>query len=288
MTYTRHPKYAVIPLILTLFACGCGQDMPVSGKSATSAAIELCFAPNATMQESITDIEITVSDPGSDEILETKLVHIDDTDREEQLIETSIQLPVAIPLNITVTAFESDCPILEFRGEVEIDPDEDDPVVIPVELSPLQMVFSISSEQDRVNPGDTYVLNIYVQDASRLVSFVCEIGFDEDLMELLEIEAGPLLADKVGLLNLVDYLDIEENSSSPVALGFTGRADIAEKICGSGNLFRLSFRTKDIGTADFGIIHDSVEVWVLKNNDFEEVRDSEQTKIVTEHSVVIE
>jgi len=160
MTNIRHPEYAVISLILALLACGCGQDMPVSGNSVAPIAIELCFAPDSTMQENITDIEIIVSDPESDEILQTRLVHIGDANREEQLIETSIQLPVAIPLDIIVTAFESDCSIFEFRGEVEIDPDEDDPVVIPVELSPLQMVFGISSEQDKASLAETYVLDV--------------------------------------------------------------------------------------------------------------------------------
>jgi len=284
----RYPKYMVIPLILVLFACGCGQDMPVSSKSAVPAAIELCFAPNATMQENITAIEIIVSNPNSDEILETKLVHVGGADSAEQFIETPIQLPVAIPLSLIVTAFESDCPILRFRGEVEIDPNEDEPVIIPIELLPIQTTISIRSEQDKVELTDTYILDICMQDATKLVGFVCELDFDENLLELLKIEAGEMLADKIGLLNLADYLDIEENSSSPIALGFTERADTGEKICGSGSIFRLSFRTKDVGTAHFEIINDSVEVWALKNNDFEEIKDSEQIKIVTKHFVIIE
>ncbi len=52
--------------------------------------------------------------------------------------------------------------------------------------------------------------------------------------------------------------------------------------------FRLSFRTKKIGTASFEILSDGAEVWALKNTDFEDVRDSEQVRIVTEHSVIIE
>ncbi len=69
MINIRHAEYAFIILILALFACGCGQDMPVSDRSLAPVAIELRFAPNAAMQENITDIEITVSDPDSKEIL---------------------------------------------------------------------------------------------------------------------------------------------------------------------------------------------------------------------------
>ena len=288
MSNIKHPEYIVISLMLAFFVCGCGQDTPISGRSVTPAAIELYFAPDAAMQESITDIEITILAPDSEEPVEFILVHVDDASREKQLIETSIQLPVAIPLDIIVIAFESDCPILEFRGKIEINPDEDEPVVIPIELSPLQMVFGISSEQDKASLAETYILDIYVQDASKLVSFVCELDFDENLLELLSIETGDLLVGKTGLLELDDYLDIEENNSSPIALGFTERADTGEKICGSGSMFRLSFRTKDVGTANFEILNDSIEVWVLRNDDFVEVTDSEQVEIMTEHSVIVE
>ena len=66
MINIRRAEYTFIILMLVLLACGCGQDIPASGGSATPAAIKLCFAPNVTMQENITDIEITVSQLGDD------------------------------------------------------------------------------------------------------------------------------------------------------------------------------------------------------------------------------
>ncbi len=200
-------------------------------------------------------------------------MQVSHTGREEQFIETSIQLPVVIPAELTVTAFESGCPILEFGGKIEIDPDEDGPIIIPIELSPLQMVFGMRSEQDRVSLGDTYVLDIYVQNAFRLVGFACELDFKEDLLEPSEIERGDRLAEKLDLLSIWDPVWDPIDTSRPegrISLGFTGNAETGG-ICGSGSLFRITFLTKGIEeNANVSILEESLEVLILVDGHFEE------------------
>jgi len=289
MIAVRYSKYIAILLMPVLLICGCGQDTPLGDKSEIPATIGFCLAPNITLQASITKIEITVSafDSGDLKFLPL-IVSVEGKDSEAQLIETSILLPVEEALNISIKAFQSDCPVLSgFLENVVIGTDEYEPV-INIELSPIQTVIDIRSEQDKVKLGETYVLEVYVEDASELIAFTCELEFDDSLLGYPEIERGELLKDRDDLLPFWESSDFPRSEGNRIALAFTGKADTGRGICGSGGLFRFTFETQSTGIASIEILDTDVEVWMLVNGAFEEIKDSDRVRLGRKVSVTIE
>jgi hypothetical protein len=282
MIVTGYMKHAVPLLMLALFACGCGQDEAMIGKSETPVKIGFCLAPDALAQADITRIELRISISDSDEALHFRRI---DIDPEERNARETVLLPIGESLTFSVRAFDMDHPVLSgLREKVVLGPDENEPVVINLSLIQTVIGVRIEPEQNQVKPGDTFVAEIYVSDAYRLAVFTCELGFDRGLLELLRIEPGDLFGEKEDCLFL-EANEYPESQENRIALAIARKAGTGG-ISGSGNALRLTFEAKSTGIA-YLEIQDNDKL-ILMNDAFEEIKRTDQVKVEPGMSVRIE
>ena len=253
--------FLMIPLLCAL---GCGQDGSLIDSPTVQPKIEFYLAPGASTQFNITKIELTVSAPDIDEPL---LFPITNINREERTARDTIEVPVGSDRTFRVRAFEENCPVLSGLLE-NVEVTQNAPIIIT--LAPIQIVIGIRSEQDQLNVGDTYVLEVYVEDAPKLFAFTCELEFDETLLEPPKIIPGDFFGAKDDVLFLEDS-QLPRRQENRLSLGIT-RKGAAAGVCGSGVVFRLTFGT--IGKGDAAITLLRNNRLTLTTPAFEQIGDS--------------
>ncbi len=276
--YSRNiALFTLAILVFSIF--GCGQDTHLTGDPAVPLGIEFCLAPGAASQASLTRMELTVSSPDMDEPL---FFPITDVNSETRTARASITVPVGNNVTFFVKAFEEDCPALSGLLEnVEVTPDRAAPVTII--LAPIQIVIGIRSQQEQLNLGNNYVLEIYIEDAPRLFSFTCELEFDAALLEPVEIVPGEFFGAADDFLFMEDS-QLPRNQRNRLSLGITRKGnDIG--VCGSGTLFRMTFTAIGTGNAAIRLLRNDILTMTTPEPASERIEDS---RIRVEPAVVID
>lgn len=257
----------IILAIILLCVCGCGQDAPFMNEPTAQLEIGFQLAPEAPAQSDITRIEITISSPDIDV---PQLFPIADINLAERTARGLIQVPVSENVDFSVRAFEGDCPALSgLRENVDIEPDRTAPVIIV--LSPVQIIVGVRSVQDQLSVGSRYEVEVYVEDAPRVTAFTCELGFHEDLLEILSAVPGDFFGE--------DALFIEDSGfqrrlRNRLSLGIVLRGDNIG-VCGSGVVFRVTFEATTSGNAEVAIM----ENLTLTTTDFGQIEDPTRISI---------
>jgi len=188
----------IIPLMILLWVSGCGEDNVLTGNSAAPLKMEFRLAPSVSAQVNVTSIELTVSGP---EIGEPRSYQITDINPAENTARGLISVPVGSGMTFSARAFEVECPALSgIRENVEIIPDENPP--ISIELGPIQISIGVRSQQAQLSVGTNYDLEVYIEDAPSLFAFTCELEFNGNLLNLLEIAPGDFFGEEDDILFL--------------------------------------------------------------------------------------
>ena len=253
--------------ILLLCFYGCGQDAPLTDKSTTQLAVGFSLAPGAPAQSDITRIDLTVSSPDLDG---PQLFPITNIDQAGRTARGLIQLPVSEDVTFSARAFEGECPVLGGLLEsIAINSDSTAPIVIS--LSALQIVIGVRSEQEQLSVGDSYVVEVYVEDAPRLTALTCELGVDEELLEPQEVLPGDFFgSDPL----FIEDSELPRREQNRLSLGITLKGDDTG-VCGSGVVFRITFEAVGSGTAEIAVLEDVT----LMTSDFEPFDDSSRISI---------
>lgn len=98
------------------------------------------------------------------------------------------------------------------------------------------------------NPGDSFSININIQDVTMLYSYGIKMGFNRYVLEVTSVTEGPFLSDAVSTAFVAkvfpDYIDI-----GCTTLGVSPGVD------GSGTLFSVTFLVKDTGDSLFDVYY---------------------------------
>ncbi len=245
-------------------------------KPTTPLEIGFQLAPNAPAQSDITRIELTVSSP---DIEEPQLFPITNINQAGRTATGLIEIPVSESVTFAVKAFEGACPALSGLLEnVNVAPDRTAPIII--RLSTIQIVVGVRSAQAQLSVGNRYEVDVFVEDAPGLTAFTCELGFDEDLLEPLGAEPGDFFGENALFIEDSEFDGRLENRLS---LGTALRGNNTG-VCGSGVVFRATFRARASGNAEIAIM----ESLTLTTSDFEQIEDPTRINIVPGLLVAIE
>lgn len=125
-------------------------------------------------------------------------------------------------------------------------------------LSMVQLVFApvtlpliyVDPEENVWNPGDTFVVNVNIQDAVDLFSYEAKLGCDLNILNVVSVDEGPF---------------IQDGTTSPSGTYFTSivQADFIYVACvtlgpypgvsGTGTLFSVTFSVIDAGACDLPV-----------------------------------
>jgi hypothetical protein len=256
----------IVSLMILLWVSGCGKDNVLTGNSAAPLKMEFRMAPSVSAQVNVTSIELTVSGPDMDE---PRLYQITDISPAESTARGLISVPVGSGMTFSARAFEAGCPALSgIRENVEIIPDENPP--ISIELGPIQINVGVRSQQAQVSVGANYDLEVYIEDAPSLFAFTCELEFNENLLNPLEIVPGDFFGTEDDILFIEDS-QLPRTQENRLVLGVT-RKDGAPGVCGSGTAFRITFGTSGAGNATVQLLRN--ENLTLSTPAFERIEDS--------------
>lgn len=131
-------------------------------------------------------------------------------------------------------------------------------LLLPLVLSLVSIAFApvtlplvyVDPAETTANPGDTFTINVNIQDAVDLYSFQASVGFDPNVLAPTIAEEGPFIADGTTspqgtffVANLyADFVYV-----TVVTLGrYPG-------VSGAGTLFTVTFNVLDAGTCDLDI-----------------------------------
>lgn len=268
---------AFLTIFLLFFGCGRdAQDAYYTGSPTVPLKAEFYLSPDAS---NITNIQINVSSPD----METQSIEISDIDAEQRTARGTIQLPVGIKVSFYAKAFEGDCPVLKGSAEdIEVLPADNAPVII--QLGPVQFIISLRSNQTQMSIEDNYSLEVYLEDASRLAAFTCQLEFDEDLLKPLEIVPGEFFGKESDFLFIEDS-QLPGRQRDMVAMGITRKMGTGG-VCGSGVLFRVTFQAISPGPATVKLLEN--EMLKLKTETFGDIEDPSSIRVMPGIYVLIE
>ncbi len=256
----------IVSLMILLWVSGCGEDNVLTNSSVTPLKMEFHLAPTVSMQVSVTSIELTVSGPDMDE---PRLYQVTDINPAESTARGLISVPVGSGMIFSARAFEGECPALSgIRENVQII--SGDNPTISIELGPIQINIGVRSEQTQLSAGANYVLEVYIEDAPSLFAFTCELEFNENLLNPLEIVPGDFFGEEDDILFIEDS-QLPRTQENRLVLGVT-RKDGAPGVCGSGTAFRITFGTSGSGNATVQLLRN--ENLTLETPTFEMIEDS--------------
>jgi hypothetical protein len=259
-------KSIILLTILILYASGCGQDSALIDDPTIPLGIEFHPAPGAALQTNLSRIELTVSVPDMDEPL---IFPITDINSETRTARGSIRVPVGSGISFFVRAFEGDCPALSGLLEnVEITPDRTAPISIRLDI--IQIIIGVRSQQDQLSVGSDYVVEVYIEDTPRLFAFTCELEFDNNLLQPVEIVPGDFFGASDDFL-FVEDSQLPRNQQNRLSLGIT-RKGSDPGVCGSGTVFRVSLRAASPGNAAVRLLQN--DLLTLTDPDHEMIDDS--------------
>ena len=254
----------IVLLMILLWISGCGEDNGLIDNSAAPLKMEFRLAPGGTAQVNVTSIELTVSGP---EIDEPRSYSITDIDPAQGTARGLISVPVGSGMTFSARAFELGCPALSgIRENVEIIPGG----TITIELGPIQIKIGVRSEQAQVSVGTNYVLEVYIEDAPSVFALTCELEFNENLLNPLEVAPGDFFGGEDDILFIEDS-QLSRTQENRLVLGVTRKAG-APGVCGSGTAFRITFGTSGSGNATVQLLRN--ENLTLQNPAFETIEDS--------------
>lgn len=98
------------------------------------------------------------------------------------------------------------------------------------------------------NPGDSFTINLNVQDVTALYSYGIKIGFNRFVLQVTSVSEGPFLSSVVSTAFVYkifsDYVDV-----GCTTLG------ASDGVSGSGTLFSVTFQVIDAGTSDLDVFY---------------------------------
>ena len=161
---------------------------------------------------------------------------------------------------------------------VDISSDRTTPVII--KLSAIQIIVGVRSTQTQLSVGSRYEVEVYIEDAPRLTAFTCELEFNENLLEPLEAVSGDFFgADAL----FIEDSEFQRRLENRFSLGIALKGDNTG-VCGSGVVFRATFRARASGNAEIAI----TESLTLTTSNFEQIEDPTRINIVPGLFVAIE
>lgn len=106
----------------------------------------------------------------------------------------------------------------------------------------------IDPEENTANPGESFTINVNIQDIELLYSYGIKISFNRYVLEATNIMEGPFLKDVVPTAFVYkiypNYIDV-----GCTTLGASNGVN------GSGTLFNVTFSVKDAGTSDLDMFY---------------------------------
>jgi len=274
-------KHTIFLVMLPLSVLGCSEDSPSTDALTVRPRIEFRLAPGTqrTLEEyEITKIELTVSAP---DINESLLFEITDIDNEEHSAMDSIDVPESSNMTFYATAFQGDKPMLSSSKEnVDITQEH----TITIELAPIQpIVIGMRPEEVQLNVGDTYPLEIYIEHASKLSAFNCELEFDEDLLRPVEVVPGGFFGGRDDILYIEDS-QFPRRQKGRLSLGITRKAGTGGAF-GSDSMFRITFMAMNTGDTTIRLLRN--ELLRLTTSTFEQIDDPSRMIVKAEVLVKI-
>jgi hypothetical protein len=273
-------KHTIFLIIILLSIFGCGEDSLFTDELTVQPRIEFRLAPGnqrALEEYEITKIELTASAPDIDESL---LFEITDINNEERSAVDSIDVPESSNMTFYATAFQGDKPILSSLEE-NVDITQEHTIII--ELSPIQpIVIGMRPEQAQLNVGETHPLEIYIEHASKLSAFNCELEFDEDLLKPVEVIPGEFFGGEGDILYIEDS-QFPRRQKGRLSLGITRKAGTGGAF-GSDSIFRITFMAVDTGDTTIRLLRN--ELLRLTTSTFEQIEDP--SRVVVKAEVVVE
>lgn len=106
----------------------------------------------------------------------------------------------------------------------------------------------------RVNPTESFTVNISIQDVVDLFSYEAKVGFDKAVLEPIAIEEGPFIKNQTSSPMGTFFLPIVEQDFVHVACVTLGNYP---GVSGNGTLFSVTFNVIEYGISDLHI-YDSV------------------------------
>jgi hypothetical protein len=106
----------------------------------------------------------------------------------------------------------------------------------------------IDPPENTANPGESFTVNINIEDVTALYSYGVKIGFNQFILEVTDVSEGPFLSSMVSTAFVYklfsDYVDI-----GCTTLG------TSDGVSGTGTLFTVTFNVKDAGTSDLDMFY---------------------------------
>jgi len=100
------------------------------------------------------------------------------------------------------------------------------------------------------NPGDSFTVDVDIQDANDLFSYEVKVGYNPGILEVASIEEGPFIKDQttapLGTIWSVIYGDDFVYAVCVTWGKYPG-------VSGSGNLFNVTFNVIDLGECDLDL-----------------------------------
>lgn len=272
-----YSKNIIFLMVLILWALGCGQDNLVVDNSTAKINIAFQLAPGASMQSNINKIEVTVSAPD----IESRSIEITGINKDTHSVIGSIMVPVGINRTFKAKALDADgSPVFSGLSEnVEIT-DTNIPIIIPIQLTLAPIIIGIQSQQKKLNLGDNYTVEMYFNDTPKLFAFTCELEFNEDLLEPVEIVSGDFFGVGDNVLFIEDS-KLPGRQKNHLNMGITCKAGDAG-VFGSGAAFKLTFKTIGKGDAVITLLRNNT--LVLKTPAFETI---ESSRIIIEPNIPV-
>ncbi|MBD3182132.1 hypothetical protein GF312_07565 [Candidatus Poribacteria bacterium] len=257
----RIVNFIIIISIISTF--GCGQDNHIQRNTEDQHSISFHLSPDTPAQNNVTEIElkITVSDA------EPEFLRITNVNPGQHTARTSISVPVESSITLSAIAFDGICPVLRGNLEnLEVSPEQNSPITIV--LNPVQAVIGIRSNQQQISPGENWDVEIYIEDAPKLLAVTMELQFNEQLLTPIESITGGGFGSDAIFLEDSGFNRREENILSLGLARPSGNAGV----CGSGVLFRITFEALVSGNASVRILRNNM--FTLTTPDFERIDNS--------------
>ena len=103
---------------------------------------------------------------------------------------------------------------------------------------------SFSIDKTPIYVGDTFTLHLNAENVSDLAGWQCNIGFDPDVLEAVEVIEGDFL--KKGGSNAFFFLDEIDNAAGKIT-GLSGARINIDGVSGTGRLLSVAFTAKAVG-----------------------------------------
>jgi len=221
---------------------GCSEQTTDSDFSAPQ--LKFLFAPSGTQQPNITKIIITVE--GDD--FET-ITHEIEVEEGVTRFTRKFFVPAGTNRRVTCEAYEADSTLPAFTGKTLTDVLGESPT-ITVTLNPTTVMVELTSSVTEVTVGETFVINLIVNNAVNLYVITAELEFDETIIEPIEAKNGGVLgADTV----FVEDSAFARRPTGRLSIGLSRQGDVPGMDV-SGAVSRITFRAKKAGNATVNIV----------------------------------